>query len=150
MTVTWIVLADRTRASIRRQRTLRGPFEHIEDLDHPEGRLHAGALESDRQGQTVDSSHGQPHGFSPHETVEEHLSAGFARTIAHRLSTAATARRFDALVRVAEPRFLGLLRGALDHGTQQRVRGEIRKRLVDATDPDLAQHLADGAMHVAG
>lgn len=150
MTVTWVVLADRTRASIRRQRTAHGAFEHVEDLDHPEGRLHSAQLGTDRPGQTVDSSHGRPHAFSPHETMEEHAAHTFARTIAHRLTAAGNARRFDALVLVAEPRFLGLLRAALDHSTQQRVRGEIRKHLIGATDADIAQHLEGEALHVAG
>lgn len=150
MTVTWIVLADRTRASIRRQRTPKGPFEHVEDIDHPDGRLHTSQLGTDRPGQTSDSAHGHPHAFEPHETIAEHEAHSFAKAIAHRLHAASNARRFDALVLVAEPRFLGLLRAALDHATQQRVRGEIRHRLVDASDADIAQHLVKESLHVAG
>jgi protein required for attachment to host cells len=150
MTVTWIVLADRVHASIRRQRAPHGPFEHVEDIDHPEGRLHAAQLGSDRPGQTLDSSHHRPHALEPHETMEEHEARAFARTIAQRLTAACNARRFDALVLVAEPRFLGLLRGALDHPTQQRLRGEIRRRLIDASDTEIAQQLSKESLHVAG
>ena len=149
MTVTWVVIADRARASIRRQRSLHSAFDHVDDLDHPEGRLHAAELGTDRPGQVIDG-HGTPHATEPRQTAQEHETISFARTIAHRLSAAGVARRFDALVLVAEPRFLGVLRAALDHGTQQRVRGEVRKRLIDATDADIAKHLIDEGLHVAG
>jgi protein required for attachment to host cells len=141
--ITWIVLADRTRAAIRRQRKLGGPFELVQELEHAASRLMDRELGTDRPGRTIDGSGTRRHALEAHESPHEHEAKVFAREIAAQLAAARTSRRYDALVLVAEPRFLGMLRDALDHATRQRVRAEIPKRLLDATDADLAQHVAD-------
>lgn len=110
MTVTWVILADRARVAIRRQRTLGGPFELVQEL-------------------------------APSAGPRGHEAKAFAREIAGELATARTAQRFDALVLVAEPGFLALLRDALDHATRRRVRSEIPEQLLDASDAELARQI---------
>jgi protein required for attachment to host cells len=149
VTTTWIILADRTRASIRRRRTMQGRFEHIEDVEHREGRAHLDELLTDRAGQSTDSAHHR-HAFAPHTNTHDHEAEVFAREIARRLAIARGTRRFDAVVLVAEPRFLGVLRTALDPAERRLVRGEIPKRMLDATDAELGAQLEAANLHVAG
>lgn len=146
--ITWVVLADRSRAIVRRQRVRGGPFEQVQDMEHPAGRLADREMGTDRPGRSFDGGRARRHALSGRESTHEHEAAVFAREIASALATAAGARRFDALVIAAEPRFLGVLRDALDHATRQRVRAEIGKRLIDASDAELARHVADAAMHM--
>ena len=50
----WVVVASNTRCRIFAQHKHNGPLEELEDLVHPEGRLHERRLASDRPGRTFD------------------------------------------------------------------------------------------------
>jgi protein required for attachment to host cells len=139
VSTTWIVVADRTRCSIyRRQHGL--ALDPVEHFAHPKGRLTNSEIDTDGQGRGGDSVHG-PHTFSPRETAHEHEATVFAKEIARHIGSGRESQRFESLVLVAEPHFLGLLRDALDTPTRALVRNEIQKHLTDAPLTDLAKQV---------
>jgi protein required for attachment to host cells len=128
----WIVVADAARARIFRREKKFSPIEELDTLLHPESRLRRDELVTDRPGQ-VQESHG--HGESANEPTsdpKEVEAETFARELAAKLSHARAEGRFDHLVLVAGPRFLGRLRQRLDGDTRERVVAEIDKELTRA------------------
>ena len=53
---TWVVVAESSRAKIYGMKNLRTPLVELDDLIHPEGRLHARDLTSSRPGRAYDIS----------------------------------------------------------------------------------------------
>ena len=70
-----------------------------------------------------------------------HEAEGFARELARHLEAARAAGRLEALVIVAAPRFLGLLRDELDEPTRRCIRRTIDKSLRGKSPSEIAGHL---------
>lgn len=134
MNQVWVVVASSTRCRIFRQDNHSAPLVEIEDLVHPEGRLRRSELETDRPGRAFDGSGHRRHAVGEPVNRAEHQSARFARSVAGRLERARQRRRFDRLVVVAEPRFLGHLRQGLSEATRSCVTTQVKKNLCTA-DP---------------
>jgi protein required for attachment to host cells len=105
----------------------------VREIEHPEGRKRNRELDEDRTG---DSFH---HEHTSHQNVEER----FVHDLARELERARVDGVFSDLILVAEPKFLGLLRHALDSTTAQRVVGSVAKDLAAIPAPQVAEHIAD-------
>jgi protein required for attachment to host cells len=142
MKKTWIVVAHRAGARI---------FEHsgprdlrlVEDIAHEEGRKKSSELESDAPGMAFSRQGQGQHAMSKEESAAERVAASFARDLADRLATGRKANRFEAVVLVAEPRFLGRLREALDTQTAHQVTASVGKDLAHASVHELPAYLQD-------
>ena len=132
MSLVWVVVASSTRCRIFRKESHNAPLVEIEDLVHPERRLRRSELESDRPGRNVDGSGKARHGMGDPVDRAEHESARFAKSVAGRLERARQRRRFDRLVVVADPRFLGHLRQGLSQATRSCVSAQVQKNLCTA------------------
>lgn len=75
------------------------------------------------------------------ESAHDHAAKAFAHTLADKLDKARNEHRYGQLVLVAEPRFLGMLREALDKGTAALVSTTVNKDLANLELEDLAEHL---------
>jgi protein required for attachment to host cells len=137
---TWALIADRSHARILSTRGRGKGFELVEDITHPEGRLHDRDLETDRHGRTGDPRQ-VGHATETEVSASEEVAIRFANALAAKLRQGHDAHRFEHLILAAEPRFLGHLRKALDKSTSQAVKGEVHKHLLGAGDGDLAAHL---------
>ncbi|MGE0081138.1 MAG: host attachment protein [Thiohalomonadaceae bacterium] len=127
---TWVVVADSSRARIFRAEGLDGRLVEVEVMAHPEGRLHEASLTTDLPGRAFDS-HGQGrHAMEEETPPKRHEAIQFAKRIGGMLEGARNAGNYDALVIVAEPRFLGLLRDNLSRETNKLVELAIDKNLV--------------------
>jgi protein required for attachment to host cells len=126
MATTWIVAADASRARIL-QVADRERLVEVEDLVNPEGRLQDRELTTDANPRL----HG-PGGLSAREepSAVQHTVEMFSKRIGDYLEKARTDQRYDQLVLVAPPKFLGLMRKEL--GT------EVEKLVVDELDKDLS------------
>jgi len=134
MSDVWVVVASSTRCRIFAQHKQNAPLEQLEELEHPEGRLHDRDLATDRPGRTYDSAGPGRHGMGQALSPTEHENIRFAKTIASRLDAARKRDAFDRLVLVADPRFLGHLRQGLTPNTRSMLTTELQKNLSDA-DP---------------
>ncbi|MGD9387224.1 MAG: host attachment protein [Gammaproteobacteria bacterium] len=135
MTDVWVVVASSTRCRIFTQSRHNAPLEELEDLVHPEGRLHDRDLASDKPGRAYDSSGSGRHGMGQPVSPTEQENIRFAKTVAERIDAGRKAQAFERLVLMADPRFLGHLRHGLSAATRNCLSTEIPKNLADA-DPD--------------
>jgi protein required for attachment to host cells len=81
------------------------------------------------------------HAMSTEVNAHEHLAGTFARELAALIDAGRSDNRFRDVVLVAEPRFLGLLRGALGGVSASRVSATVAKDLAHVEVRDLGRHL---------
>jgi protein required for attachment to host cells len=121
-------------------RDLRGRFHAIEEIDFPQGKLRDREIDSDRPGRTHDSQ-GSRHALSHHVSPHEHVAEELAREIAKRAREMRLEDRYNELVLVAEPGFLGVLRSAIDEPTAKLMAEAIHHDLAALPIHDLEKHL---------
>jgi protein required for attachment to host cells len=129
MKTTWTVAADSSRARVLQVTGREQRLEEIEDLLNPEGRLQDRELADDQLGRW--SGPDRPGGNSMPDPVSprEHVVERFAKRVGDYLEKARTEHRFDALVLIAPPKFLGALRRELGKDTARLVADEMPKDL---------------------
>jgi protein required for attachment to host cells len=142
MTTTWIVIGHRAGARIAEHKGPGKGLRLVSELEHEAGRLRDGEINSDRPGTSFSSGPGPGrHPMATPETAHDHVAANFARELAEVLHRGRIEQRFDQLVLVAEPRFLGVMRGVLEEGTLNLVKGSVSKDLAQVPLHDLGKHL---------
>lgn len=141
MKQTWIVVAESARARILATLEAGGKLRELADLSHPESRLHDRELSSDLPGRAFDSHGEGRHGMEPATTPREQEVRTFAAEIARYLERGRHEGSYEALVLVAPPRFLGLLRAELSDACRNLVVGELDKNLVQADVGTLADQV---------
>jgi protein required for attachment to host cells len=138
MTVTWVVVADSSRARIFAKNG-RDPLTEEAGFIHPESRLHEQELTSDLPGSDGATRGGQRHGKGPRVSPKRHEAITFSKQVADHLESARTDGRFQRLWVVAPPAFLGLLRDHFSAALGGLIRGELNKNLVQLP-PDRLRH----------
>ena len=130
--------------------------QHIKDklqiaaqLTDPLARLHDRDFKSDRPGRMFD--HGPltggrrgataRHGTGGRESPRKHEAVIFAQKIAAELENAWRAGRFERLIVMAEPNFLGVLRRALPISLNSAVVAEVAKDLANQPEGAVRAHL---------
>jgi protein required for attachment to host cells len=142
-TVTWVLVADGRRASIYRND---GPGRGLEAIPghRYETELHADReLRTDKPGRSFESADGSRHAMSPPTDYHRQEKERFAERIAGKIETAALKGEFDRLVVVAEPKALGVLRGALGAHAKAKLVGEVDKDLTEQPVDQIAKRLGD-------
>jgi protein required for attachment to host cells len=136
----WIVVADNTRARIFTTDGSSAPLEEVEDLSDTGGRLHDREITSDLPGR-VKSFGGGGHAYEQRTDPKELEVDDFARRIAQYLQDARNENRFEQLLIVAAPSFLGKLRNHLHEQVKKRVCFELDKEITTLTAAEIRQHL---------
>lgn len=137
----WIVVAESSRAKVYSAQNWLTPISEIEDMVHPEGRMHEGDLVSDAPGSDGGTMGQGRRILDDKTTARAQENAEFANAIAHRLAQGQNERAFDELVLVAPPAFLGLLRNKLSKTLAESVALEIDKNLVKQPAAVIAEHV---------
>lgn len=135
----WVLAADRSEARLFVRDKPRAALQEVQDFAHPAARLRAQDLETDRPGR-VFASHG--YGQSDAEPATDAATREaqrFARSLAERIDRAALGKEFEALSIVAEPSFLGLLRGELGKAAQERIDIEVARHLTRRSPETIAE-----------
>ncbi|MGR9014867.1 MAG: host attachment protein [Gammaproteobacteria bacterium] len=140
MKLTWIVVADSTRVRIFTADTAASPLEEIEDFSHSESRLHDREITSDLPGK-IKSVGGGGHAMEQPTDPKKHEADTFAHIVAEYLEEAHNTNRFEQLLIVAAPSFLGLLRNHLSEQVKKLVRFELNKEITMLSIADIRQHL---------
>lgn len=128
----WVIVADSTRCRIFAQDKRFGPLVELDDLVHPSSRLRDGDSLADRPGRSFDSRGSGRHAMEPPHDPHEEEARRFAREIADRLGEARATNAVEALVLIAEPRFLGYLREHIDDPSRKIIELEIPANLAQA------------------
>lgn len=138
---TWILVAESSRAKLFSSTNRAHPPTEIQAFAHPEGRLSERDLVSDNDGFDAGSV-GQAHHVMQKKVSARDVEAEkFARELAGHLDDARVHGRFDHLVLMAPPNFLGRLRNCLDKEVTSMVTKEVHKNLVQQSADVIHQYL---------
>lgn len=140
MKLTWIIVADNTRARIFSADTPSSPLQEVDDIVHTEGRLHDREMTSDLPGK-IKSAGAGGHAFEQPTDPKKHEADNFAHRISHYLEEAHNANKFEQILIIAEPSFLGLLRNQLPEPLKKLVCFELDKNLSAQSAADIRRHL---------
>lgn len=141
MSNTWILVADAARArlfELKRKGT--DPVE-IATYAYPEGRSPGREHEHGRLPRVQESNSPSRHAIEPRTPLREKHAQRFADTLCAVMQKGRQEGRYDRLILMGPPRFLGVLHGSLDEQTAARVVGEVRNDLVTLTPAELLTHL---------
>ncbi len=145
MATTWILVAHEAGARLFENHGPGKGLRLLEEVDHPAGRERDGDMDSDRPGRSFRKNSGDPRraAMSRSEGPHDRAVSAFARELAEKLRGGRVRSELDRVVLVAPPRFLGLLRAALDGPTSQIVVGSLHKDLAHSDEAELAKHVGE-------
>ena len=138
---TWIVVGDASRARIFETDSVTDELEEVGNLVHPASRLHRRDIDSDAPGRSYHSTTSERHAFSLGRDPKEQTAIDFAKEVAAHLEKGRLEARFQHLVLVAPPAFLGRLRAEFKHPLADCVTREIAKELSHLKTHELHLHL---------
>lgn len=147
-----IVVADQSEADFYELEQRDMPPQFLQRLEDADAHLHNRDLKSDRPGRVFDHA---PTTGGRRGTVAHHSTGGertprkvearrFARRIARALEEARRQSRYDRLVIMAPPAFLGLLREEMPAAVHAIVSAEIGKDLLHEPPEALSAYLPLG------
>ncbi len=149
-----IVVADQAEAHFFDAEPPQARLRASGRLRDPSARLHERDLVSDRPGRQFDraptpgarrgaTAH---HGTGGERSARREAAVAFARRIALQLERAQRQGRFDRIVLMANPRFLGMLRRVLSPRLGRCVVAEVPKDLVHQSDQVVSAHVPGDAL----
>jgi protein required for attachment to host cells len=154
MSKTWIVAADASRARIFELDEPNHELIELDDFLNPEARLQDRELQSDAEprfnahgglGRPGRPDTGGPASDRETQSAVEHSVTAFAREVCRYLEKARVQHRFNALMLVAPPEFLGALRKSLDKEVGKLVIEELSKDLSWFNARDLERYVVKAA-----
>ena len=147
MLIHWVVVADSARAEIYQSDLLFKEFEPVESRIHPKSRVKAKDIVAGDRGSNRAYAGAVHSAYERHTEPHRGAQEEFAREIAELLRVGRVEERFERLVLIATPGFLGKLRAELDEETAKRVIGSIAHGWVDMSPVTLAEQVR---RHFAG
>ena len=136
----YVVVADNVHARIFTVKTLSSPLEEIETLTHLEGRLHDREMTSDFPGK-IKGNGKMGHAFEQRTDPKQNESDKFACQISNYLEDAHNTNKFNQLLLIAEPSFLGLLRKNFSQPIRKLVALELDKNITTHSIGDIRKYL---------
>jgi protein required for attachment to host cells len=153
-TTTWIVAADSSRARFLQVAHPEKKLVEIEALVNPQARLQDRDLQTDAEprfnghggvGKPGSAPTGGPASDRETQGAVEHSVRVFAKDIGRYLEQARNQHRYDELVLVAPPKFLGALRQELDKEVEKLVAEELPKDLSWFNARDIESYLENSS-----
>lgn len=143
----WIIMAHRAGAQVF-ERTAH-KLTLVQSFSCPEARIKESKLVSDHAGRSFDSytkaqghqTANPRHALSTKESPQDHLLATFTGKIAKFIDLALSENKFNELVLVAEPRFLGRLKSHLSKKALEKIILEKEKDYAWLKQPELEELL---------
>lgn len=147
MTITWIVVADSSRARLFQSATGSRQISEIEDLVNPAAREMNRDLVTDAQGRRSGggATSAPTRSAGAHSDPLEHEAELFAKRVTEAIEAGRTGSRYDDLCLIAAPKFLGLLRANLGKDARRLVSREIDKDLSQKSGPEILDYVRDRA-----
>ena len=143
MAMIWVVAADSEYARVLEAPTAKGELTEINTLVCSTARQHEQDLVSDRPGRTFDRAGGGRHSMEPTEHAKRTEAVRFAKQIADHIEKGWSQKKYQRLVLIAPPAFLGHLRASLNNNAAKAVSLEIDKNLVRLEAAELRKHLPE-------
>lgn len=141
MSNTWIMVADAARARLF-ELTRKGadPVE-IASYAYPEGRSPGREHDHGRLPRVQESNSPSRHAIEPRTSLRDKYAQRFAETLSAVVRQGRQEGRYDKLILMGPPRFIGVLHERLDKQTAARVVGEVHNDLLTVTPVQLRTHL---------
>lgn len=139
-TITWIVVANSSRARILENRGVGTGLAALQAFEHPESHAKGIDLVSDRPGHTA-SDRGSRTALEPNTDAKRNVQEHFARELAQSLEQGRVENRYQDLVLVASSPFLGILRAQLPEHVKAQVREALDKDYTALAERELAAQL---------
>ena len=137
----WLVVANHTQARIfTAESPTLAELTEIEDLTHPQSRLHDREMTSDLPGKIKSPTVGG-HAFEAATDPKQHEAVNFAHRLAQRLESGLNANAFDRLAIIAEPTFLGMLRHCLSAPVKNTICFQRDSNLANFSIEVIRSHL---------
>ena len=143
MTHAWVLVSDAARARIFQVDSAKSPLQALDQLVSPKAKLRERDFNTDRPGRVYDSHGEGRHAAGTHISPKEQEAIRFADVVVDHLERGRIARRYDRLIVVAEPHFLGLLRSAAGPLLKQKITLEIDKDFSKASEQAIRDHLPE-------
>jgi len=137
---TWILLADAASARLYLSGERPGDWTLLREIEHPESRMRASELLSDKPGR-VKQSTGSRAALEPHTPRKKVEAERFARQLAQVLDEGVVSGACERLVLVTPPAFLGVLRDKVPPRVAARVSDVIEKDYLHLDQPTLKKRL---------
>lgn len=142
MKTTMIVVADSTRARIFTW----GSEDHsvlkeLEDMAHPEGRLHERDMTSDLPGKGSGAAGAGGHAYDNKDNTKKHQQVDFAKRVSTHLDNERKANKLSKLLLIVAPEFLGELRGKFSSELSKLIVFELPKNLAAHDAADIRKHI---------
>jgi protein required for attachment to host cells len=141
MTNTWILVADAAKARLFELPRKGGDPVELACYANPNGRSPGRHPEHGRLPRVQESNGPSRHAIEPKTSLRDKHAQRFADTLGAIVRQGRQEGRFDRLILVAPPRFLGTLHGCLDEQTAACVVGEVRRELLALSPTELRTHL---------
>ena len=138
---TWILIADAASAHVVTSIGKGSRLAKVDEFQLEGTTVPGRELAADRPGRSFDRAGDGRHGMEPRTDPQEVEQERFARDVVGALEQADRRQRFDCLILVAPPSFMGLLRGLLPANLAGKVGGELTKDLTKVALHDLSDHL---------
>lgn len=141
-TIDWILVADRSRARLLHVLPQGArPWPTLASFIHAAGKLNRQDRETDVPGR-MQLPGGPRAAVEPHEDPEHAEARRFAAQLAAHLDRARQEGRFDRLIVVAAPMFLGVLRESWPPPLRSRIALEVDRNLAGLSDSVLQVRLS--------
>lgn len=137
----WVLVADSSEAKIYSTRHMRTRLDLVNSMSHVESRMHPRDLVSDVPGRVHDRFGPGRHSLDHGQQIKAEERLRFAREISAHLGEAHRLKKFDRLVVMAGPVFLGLLRDCFSKSLTEVVVAEVPKDLVAQDAAAVQAHL---------
>ena len=140
---TWILVANASSAKLYQRHTPLQMPEYLRAWSHEDSRKHAADLIADSAaGRSQQSfAHGARPAIEPQSSPKENEKQDFAAELGSFLNEERKQGAFEALILVASPEFLGLLREALDGPSQAAILLSVPKDYTHTSAEELQRHL---------
>jgi protein required for attachment to host cells len=142
MAITWVLVAESSRAKFFEVDSPKGALKEIDDMIHPASSMHEQKITSDLPGRGYDGKGGH-HKMEEPTSIKEHEQEEFAKQVCDKLESGRVDNKYHKLVIVAAPHFLGYLRKCMGSEVQKLVAEEINKNIVQLKNEDIRQHLPE-------
>jgi protein required for attachment to host cells len=137
-----ILVADRGSARIYECAAGGTRLRLLAEMTNSELGTHERDLVEPRAGRVYNRSAGRPQAFADRASPREAAARRFARRLARRVGGRITEHEHDALILVAEPRFLGFVRKDLSKAAARRLTAIVPRDLGHETATALERRLA--------
>ena len=136
MKTTMIVVADSVRARIFVWGDDRTEIKEIEDISHPEGRLHDRDMSSDQPGKDSGG-----HVYDSKNTPKKHQLTEFAKRVSEYLDDARKANKLSKIILLVAPEFLGELRSQFSNEIGKIIVFELPKNIAAQSAAEILKHI---------